>query len=101
MDHPLFIGVGIGFGLAVGKAITQWALTSLTNVINAYMESMRYKAMGISDQVLLEHAPRLEKRAGFACRSKCPICTDLGLIDLSKGSQLPMYPPGYEPPNDV
>jgi hypothetical protein len=101
MDHPLFIGVGIGFGLAVGNQITQWALISLGNVINGFVESARYKRLGASDQMILEHAPRIDKRVGFACRSNCPICTDLGLIDLSKGSQLPMYPPGYEPPNDV
>ena len=95
IDNPLLIGLGIGFGLSVGSAITNWAVHSLTNVINGMFENMRYRAMGCSEQVILDHVPRMERRGPqVMCRKGCPICTDLGLMMPFDPSQA-AYPPGY------
>jgi hypothetical protein len=99
VDNPLVIGLGIGFGISVGSAVTSWAIQSLTNVVNGVFENMRYRAMGVSEQVILDHVPRMEKRGPmYACRAKCPICTDLGLmplipLDTSQGAFPPPPPP--------
>jgi hypothetical protein len=101
IDNPLLIGLGIGFGMTVGSRISSWAVHSLTNIINGAFENMRYRAMGVSEQVILDHVPRMERRGPMnACRKRCPICTDLGLVyfDPSQAAYPPWYPSAVDSP---
>jgi hypothetical protein len=101
VENPVLLGIGIGIGAAVGTSAMTWAFKSLSNVINGFFETIRYRRMGVSDQVILDHVPRMEKRGQFyACRAKCPICTDLNL-PLLFDSTMSAYPPGYQEHTDT